>query len=324
MKTLTRERTFSLAISLLLVLSLSVTTVGVTHEVSKEGSEFGSIQTAIDAANSGDIVQVREGTYKENLVINKNLTIRGAKPAKVKVAGSKEGHPIVKVGPSDVGVTIEGLILKDAKGVRCEERDKGVCPNGISTIGRPKLTVKSTVVEGNIYIRDSVSAEIIDSRVSGKEWSAIWVGDSADITITESFVSGATNGIRTADSAKLMIKNSELQENEYAVRIQNSTRATIQGNIVKSNDYGIWLGGLSWASIEGNDILKNAGPGIQLRDTAGGRVIDNTIRKNETGVEFYMLEALTVNLKGSGNDITDNDSNFENVPERIQSKLSSE
>ena len=39
-------------------------------------NDYGTIQGAVDAASSGDTIIVRDGTYTENVNVNKRLTIR--------------------------------------------------------------------------------------------------------------------------------------------------------------------------------------------------------------------------------------------------------
>ncbi len=41
------------------------------------GCDYSSIQTAIDAANSGDLIEVDSGIYDEQVVLNKNVTLHG-------------------------------------------------------------------------------------------------------------------------------------------------------------------------------------------------------------------------------------------------------
>lgn len=57
---LSRGKTLTLTSTFLLVLIFSITTLGATHVVSKDGAQFSSIQAAIDAADPGYTVQVRE------------------------------------------------------------------------------------------------------------------------------------------------------------------------------------------------------------------------------------------------------------------------
>ncbi|MFN9953581.1 MAG: hypothetical protein ACK55I_10800, partial [bacterium] len=51
---------------------------------------YSTIQAAITAASAGDVIDVCAGTFSENIVVNKPLTLRGAN-AGVKANGSVRG-----------------------------------------------------------------------------------------------------------------------------------------------------------------------------------------------------------------------------------------
>jgi len=48
-----------------------------TLTVCPSGCAYSGIQTAINAASSGDTIQVQSGTYYENVNVTKQLTLRG-------------------------------------------------------------------------------------------------------------------------------------------------------------------------------------------------------------------------------------------------------
>jgi parallel beta-helix repeat protein len=47
------------------------------HTVCQSGCEYTKIQDAIDAADPGHTIDVYSGTYYENVIVNKTLTLRG-------------------------------------------------------------------------------------------------------------------------------------------------------------------------------------------------------------------------------------------------------
>lgn len=60
-----------------------------TLTVCPSGCEYSSIQAAIDAASPGDIILVHSGGYKEQVFVNKDITLEG-----VDTGG---GAPVVKI-----------------------------------------------------------------------------------------------------------------------------------------------------------------------------------------------------------------------------------
>ncbi len=54
------------------------------------GQVYSTIQSAIDAANTGDIVSVGEGTYAENIVVKKNgISVMGTNKEKTIIDAKK-------------------------------------------------------------------------------------------------------------------------------------------------------------------------------------------------------------------------------------------
>jgi len=69
--------------------------------VDDDGDEnYTSIQEAIDAASEGDTIQVYSGLYKENIILNKQLTLIG-------VEENGEGIPIIDAESGEYAVCIE-------------------------------------------------------------------------------------------------------------------------------------------------------------------------------------------------------------------------
>jgi nitrous oxidase accessory protein NosD len=69
-----------------------------------------TIRSAIAQASVGAVICLSAGTWEENLLINKGLTLRGAGPDQTLIQGVKVDEPIIRIEDfSDAMVTIEGL-----------------------------------------------------------------------------------------------------------------------------------------------------------------------------------------------------------------------
>src|SRR4051794_1655212 len=82
--------------------------VPTTRTVCASGCDFTTIQAAVDAANPGDTVSVQPGTYVEDVLIGKSLTLQGASSANTIISGAKGGDTAT-VRVSTTGVVVDGF-----------------------------------------------------------------------------------------------------------------------------------------------------------------------------------------------------------------------
>ena len=91
----------------LLVAGASATTISVCPG----GCDYTSIQAAIDVANPRDAIEVHSGTYREIVVVNKQLTLTGL--------DTGSGIPIVDAGGSGSAITLsaDGITLDGVEAI---------------------------------------------------------------------------------------------------------------------------------------------------------------------------------------------------------------
>lgn len=174
----------------------------ITITVGPEGSDHVEIQAAIGAASPGDVVEVSGGTYRENLVVDVPITLRGA--------GNGTEKPIVDAGGRGSAVTLI------ADGVRLEGF---ILENG--GFGRAGIEVRSddNLIRGNL--------------ITDNNWYGIFLGGSSGSIIEENVIWNNKYGIWiNAGSDDNQILSNVLEGNE------NYNAFDLGKNLWEGNFYG--------------------------------------------------------------------------------------
>ena len=234
---------------------------------------FTTIQPAINAAVTSDVIELSEWTFAEGITIDKPLTIQGLDSANVVLDGaSLAASNGITLNNGIANITIKKLKIKNFKGSSSIGSGIfGVQNNGLmvdevvldNNQGRGGIFLSSGGGISNVTIKNSISK---NNTVAGSRAIVIWDGFKENITITG-------NKVYNNDCCGI-----ELQDGTAsAVNISDNT---IQIGV---GDNAIGLIGLrntTGANIISNNIITGGGRfGIEIKNPSGGgtTVSGNTI-----------------------------------------------
>ena len=74
--------------------------------------DYPTIQDAINAANPEDVVYVKAGTYNENIVVDKTLSLIGEDANRTIIDGNRKNRDVVKIKANSV--TFKGFTIRNS------------------------------------------------------------------------------------------------------------------------------------------------------------------------------------------------------------------
>lgn len=218
--------------------------------VCPSGCAFSKIQDAITAANPGDTIAIGAGTYLENLIIDKDLTLQGESQAStildgqglasVVIVNAGKRVTIMKVtithglasgrDHSGGGIFNEGiLVLKDSNFSGNTGTRGGGIFGALGTIEITNGTIEnnSSSLGGGLYTDYSTSLVINNSLITGNSASSmgggLYIAHSTDVLINDSLISSnqASNfggGIFSRQQSQLTLTRSIIHDNQANIR----------------------------------------------------------------------------------------------------------
>jgi parallel beta-helix repeat protein len=255
-----------------------------------------SIQKAIYKAEAAErgMVCLTEGSWRENLVIEKSLTLRGAGPGKSIISVDHDRPVVLIISDEEIEVTIEGLSITGAGFYgECSPTIPGVsvallyCSHGLSLGGKVKATIQGNTISKSrdgIYMEGSAKAIIRENSIRENAGNGIFTEDTAWAIIEGNTILRNQVGIEIRYKGESEITIIENTISENAVQgifiMSGSAQATIEGNTISRNgDVGILMWG-SQVTIKGNTIEGNKSDGIFMSGSAKVAIIDSIIRNN--------------------------------------------
>lgn len=218
--------------------------------------DYPTIQEAINHANEGNTIFVKNGTYYENIVVNKTVSLVGENREKTILNGTTI-DPTMIVNASNlsikgftfIGYTFNNIIIDSTYGVIIAENRIVFNAIGIDVENSKNVTMEHNILNGlgldniGIMLSHSSGCRIINNTVTSAILSGIW----------------------------LWLSNGNL----------------ISQNLISDNDYGMYLRESDQNTISNNAILSNGGSGIYLEsDSSNNEILRNEIVENWCGIVF--------------------------------------
>jgi len=244
--------------------SFGAVTFNIYHAAYIDGTTqyFGSIQSALNKATSGQTIKVLGGTFSENVVISKSITLNGLKSGVNPVLGRTGVESIVD------GVTSHALTI--ATGVTNVKIDGFTI-----TISNKQSTAQGAGVLINMNAKQITVINNIIRNITD--------GSGVDTLADETYGIMVYGRDPVGGQSGISIKNNYIHDvEEYGIAINDKTsNVTIQGNYITNliGSAHTDLPNPSWPSYfcSGIHLGGQVGP---IRDIT---ILSNTIVTNHTG-----------------------------------------
>lgn len=237
-----------------------------TLTVCPSGCQFSKIQDALNAAQPGDTIEIKAGTYEENLTVNKSVKLIGEDRDTVTIKGAQAGRPGIAIS-GDIEVTLEGLTVAET----ILASPKNFQEDGVRVTRSVKLTVTKARLlkngDSGLELRDRSQATVTDSEFIGNGNNGIGLFDAAQITVTKSKIS--ENGSGLADNFN------------NGLSAFGRNKVTLQESVVSGNtNEGVFLGDETEATLINTQIVENKMNGVVLLDVVTVQLQGNQIQRN--------------------------------------------
>ena len=283
---------------------------------------FTTIQAAVNAATAGDKIKVRAGTYEENVVVNKQLTIKGADAKLKNYLDPTKASIVDPVNNSTAGSAAiafnlppDALKIEDVTTAEFDshpDADRMIAIRSAAT--HAGYTIEDNVIEKNtigVYLNSSTSTTTTPARTKVE-----------DNLIRDNNRTGANSG--NGIFSDLGLQNAKIEDNDFTgansstgIRIVGSgggttgLPATVQSGItIEDNDFanlsggGVYFEKVVDSKIDDNDLTNIALSGIQLN---GGNqrvtISHNDVRQAGTQNVFGIILSDRGGLGGNQNNV---------------------
>jgi parallel beta-helix repeat protein len=237
-----------------------------------------AIQRAVNRASNGDTLRIHDGRYKDDVSVDKRLTLTDAGDGRPVIDGQCDPLRVIDIDHNRV--TLKGLKVEGAR--------EGGGTAAVNFIGIEKGTVDDLVVRDtcgggpgsgaqygvNVYQSEKLS--ITDVNGKGFSDAAIYIGAITDtgngeLVVAESNTHGNNQGIIIEDTtpdADVSVEDNHTEDNGRGIFVNNSQQVELSGNEIVDNATGVEIDAQSEDNVFTDNVFT--GNGTDLVDNGTG------------------------------------------------------
>jgi len=247
--------------------------IAANHFVDDDGTAgYTTIQGAINAANPLDTIYIYNGIYRENVVVNKTLTIAGESNTATIIDG-KGTDTVAKATASYVSII----------GFKIQNSSLTLGHNAGIEVTSYKALIKNNLVTNNtqgIWLHGSNYATVSENNITSNNDYGILLNNFNETTLSKNTITNNGYGILIDELRQSnTISKNNIATNEIGIHLY-SDYTSISENNITDNNYGILLDSSSnHNSIFNNNLLNNS-IGIALNYSNNNMIFENHVKNN--------------------------------------------
>jgi parallel beta-helix repeat protein len=274
-------------------------------------ADYTKIQDAIDNASDGDTIFVYNGTYYENIIIDKSIDLIGEDTNNTIIQGDGINN-IVTINSDWVdisGFNISKSVLEDSwervAGIYLKSNFCLINNNIVhgfyydlylncSSNNKIYQNIIYEEVNGIFLFKSCNNNSIFENMIYGFDYEGIFILDeSNDNIICNNIMFDCHEMIMIDNSGYNIITNNTINKEGHGVGIWLSTGYynEITNNILENLTYGVALHEASINNIIKNNLIQNNRDGINIFQKSENNIVINNIISNNSNDGIFIAES---------------------------------
>jgi len=247
---------------------------------------YTTIQSAVDASINGNTIVVRQGTYIENVIVDKSISILSESGYESVTVVAVKDESAFSINADNVvlkGFTIFGTNNSDSAAIkldstshciisknRCGGENKGF-NIGIQISASWWSSAKNNVVSNNLCNYNSVGIK----------------GLTSESNIYNNICNYNSVGIEIRQSENIIHNNNCKYNNTAGIIIRSSNNEILNNKCNNNLVYGMQLVYSDNNSLSSNVFNINNVAGMHLKNSDNNSLLDNVFQKNQTAISIH-------------------------------------
>ncbi len=199
------------------------------------GKTYSKFQDAINdpLTLNNHMINVKSGTYTENIIVNKSLTIMPTAGGKVIIQALNASNPVFTINSLGNGTKIQGFTIKGVTATNA---------NGIYLNGTSKCNIIGNTLISNyngIKLNNSINNVIQDNDIRNSSWFAVELNYSNNNTVQNNDMTNNYYGVHLGHSNNAIISGNNITNSKFGINPQYSTAQIHFNRITRSSSFGL-------------------------------------------------------------------------------------